>query len=119
MTAPTVEPAKMTHRQVLVVFSGLALGMLLAALDQTIVATALPTIVGDLGGLNHLSWVVTAYLLTSTISVPLYGKVSDLLGRKVVFQFALVTFVFGSMVCGLSQNMTQLVAFRAFQGLGA
>jgi EmrB/QacA subfamily drug resistance transporter len=117
--AATTSGTQLTHRQIQVVFLGLMAGMLVAALDQTIVATALPTIVGDLGGLNHLSWVVTAYLLTSTISVPLYGKVSDLLGRKVVFQFALVAFVLGSMVCGLSQNMTQLVAFRAFQGLGA
>src|SRR5262245_45000932 len=110
---------QLTHRQIQLVFVGLMAGMLVAALDQTIVATALPTIVGDLGGLNHLSWVVTAYLLTSTISVPVYGKVSDLLGRKVVFQFALVVFVVGSMLCGLSQNMVQLIAFRAFQGVGA
>ena len=74
------------HRRILLIFSGLMLGMLLAALDQTIVSTALPTIVGDLGGLNHLSWVVTAYLLASTISTPLYGKASDLYGRKIVFQ---------------------------------
>jgi EmrB/QacA subfamily drug resistance transporter len=110
---------QLTHREIQLVFVGLMAGMLVAALDQTIVATALPTIVGDLGGLNHLSWVVTAYLLTSTISVPVYGKVSDLLGRKVVFQFALVVFVIGSMLCGLSQNMAQLIGFRAFQGLGA
>ena len=109
----------LTHRQIQVVFLGLMAGMLVAALDQTIVATALPTIVGDLGGLGHLSWVVTAYLLTSTISVPVYGKVSDLLGRKVVYQFALVVFVVGSMLCGISQNMPQLIAFRAFQGIGA
>src|SRR5690349_24724880 len=83
----------LTHRQILVVYSGLMAGLLVAALDQTIVATALPPIVGDLGGLDHLSWVVTAYLLTSTISVPLYGKVSDLLGRKICFQFAIVIFV--------------------------
>jgi EmrB/QacA subfamily drug resistance transporter len=110
--------ARLSHRQILVVYSGVMAGMLVAALDQTVVATALPTIVGDLGGLNHLSWVVTAYLLTSTISVPLYGKVSDLLGRKIVFQAAIVLFVGGSMLCGLSQNMLQLVSFRAFQGLG-
>jgi len=116
--APTTG-TQLTHRQIQLVFLGLMAGMLVAALDQTIVATALPTIVGDLGGLNHLSWVVTAYLLTSTISVPVYGKVSDLLGRKVVFQFALVVFVIGSMLCGLSQNMAQLIGFRAFQGLGA
>ncbi|HEX9234937.1 MAG TPA: MDR family MFS transporter [Actinomycetota bacterium] len=108
----------LSHRQILVVFSGLMAGMLVAALDQTIVATALPTIVGDLGGLNHLSWVVTAYLLTSTVSVPLYGKISDLLGRKVVFQAAIVVFVGGSMLAGLSRNMPELVGFRALQGVG-
>ena len=93
--------------------------MLLAALDQTIVATALPTIVGDLGGLNHLSWVVTAYLVASTVTTPLYGKISDLYGRKRVFQFAIVVFLIGSALAGLSQNMTQLIAFRALQGVGA
>ena len=117
--AATTSGTQLTHRQIQVVFLGLMAGMLVAALDQTIVATALPTIVGDLGGLNHLSWVVTAYLLASTISVPLYGKVSDLLGRKVVFQFALVVFVAGSMLCGLSQNMVELIGCRALQGIGA
>jgi EmrB/QacA subfamily drug resistance transporter len=115
-TAPV---ARMTHRQILVVFSGLMLGMLLAALDQTIVATALPTIVGELGGLDHLSWVVTAYLLTSTASAPLYGKISDLYGRKIVFQTAISIFLVGSILSGLSQNMVQLIGFRALQGLGA
>jgi EmrB/QacA subfamily drug resistance transporter len=95
------------------------LGMLLAALDQTIVATALPTIVGDLGGLNHLSWVVTAYILASTISTPLYGKLGDLYGRKRLFQFAIVVFLVGSALCGVSQNMGELIGFRALQGLGA
>ncbi|MGZ4386302.1 MAG: MFS transporter, partial [Gaiellaceae bacterium] len=95
------------------------LGMLLAALDQTIVSTALPTIVGDLGGLNHLSWVVTSYLLTSTISMPLYGKLGDLYGRKRLFQFAIVVFLVGSALCGLSQNMAELIVFRGLQGLGA
>jgi EmrB/QacA subfamily drug resistance transporter len=101
------------------VFSGLLLGMFLAALDQTIVATALPTIVGDLGGLDHLSWVVTAYLLTSTASTPLYGKISDLYGRKLMFQSAIVVFLVGSALSGLAQSMAQLIAFRAVQGLGA
>ncbi len=110
--------ASLSHREILIVFSGLMAGLLVAALDQTIVATALPTIVGDLGGLGHLSWVVTAYLLTSTVSVPLYGKVSDVLGRKIVFQAAIVIFVAGSMLAGLSQNMLQLVLFRALQGVG-
>jgi EmrB/QacA subfamily drug resistance transporter len=110
--------ANLSHRQILVIFSGLMAGMLVAALDQTIVATALPTIVGELGGLNHLSWVVTGYLLTSTVTVPLYGKVSDLLGRKIVFQAAIVIFVAGSMLCGLAHNMLELVAARALQGVG-
>ena len=109
----------LTHRQVLVVLVGLLLGMLLAALDQTIVATALPVIVGDLHGLNHLSWVVTAYLLTSTVSTPLYGKISDLYGRKNIFQVAIVIFLVGSVLSGLSQNMAELIGFRALQGLGA
>ncbi len=108
-----------THREILVIFSGLMLGMLLAALDQTIVATALPTIVGELGGLDHLSWVVTAYLLTSTASTPVYGKISDLYGRKAVFQTAIVIFLAGSVLSGLAQNMLQLILFRAVQGLGA
>jgi len=82
------------------------------------VATSLPTIVGRLGGLNQLSWVVTAYLLTSTVSVPLYGKFSDIYSRKLVFQVAIVLFVTGSMLCGLSQNMLQLILFRGLQGLG-
>lgn len=108
----------LSHRQILVIFSGVMAGMLVAALDQTVVATALPTIVGDLGGLNHLSWVVTGYLLSSTVSVPLYGKVSDLLGRKIVFQFAIAVFVLGSVLCGFAQSMLQLVLARAFQGIG-
>jgi EmrB/QacA subfamily drug resistance transporter len=107
------------RREILLVYSGLMLGMLLAALDQTIVATALPTIVGDLGGLNHLAWVVTAYILASTISTPLYGKLGDLYGRKRLFQIAIVIFLIGSALCGLSQNMGELIGFRALQGLGA
>jgi EmrB/QacA subfamily drug resistance transporter len=102
-----------------VIFSALMLVVLLAALDQTIVSTALPTIVGDLGGLSHLSWVVTAYLLTSTVSGPLYGKFGDLYGRKVVIQTAIVIFLVGSALCGIAQNMTELILFRALQGLGA
>jgi len=109
----------LTHRQVQVVFVGLMAGMLLAALDQTIVATALPTIVGDLGGLRQLSWVVTAYILTSTVSVPLWGKISDLYGRKRIFQSAILIFLVGSALSGLSQNMAQLIGFRALQGVGA
>src|SRR5213595_2882817 len=93
--------------------------ILLASLDQTIVATALPTIVGDLGGLQHLSWVVTAYLLASTITGPLYGKFGDLYGRKGTLQVAIVIFLVGSALCGIAQNMPELIAFRAVQGLGA
>jgi EmrB/QacA subfamily drug resistance transporter len=106
------------QRHVAVVVSGLMLVMLLASLDQTIVSTALPTIVGDLGGLAHLSWVVTAYLLAITVVTPLYGKLGDLYGRKVVLQAALVLFLIGSALCGLAQGMTELIAFRAIQGLG-
>lgn len=105
------------HR-VWVVFSGLMLGMLIASLDQTVVATALPTIVSDLGGLNELSWVVTAYLLASTASTPLWGKLGDLYGRKKLFQATIVIFLAGSALCGISQNMAELIIFRAFQGLG-
>src|SRR6266568_7166465 len=108
---PTTTGMQLTHRQIQTVFFGLMAGMLVAALDQTVVATALPTIVGDLGGLSHLSWVVTAYLLTSTISVPLYGKISDLYGRKNLFQAAIVIFVAGSALSGLSQNMFELIMF--------
>ena len=107
------------RRSVLLVVSGLMLVMLLASLDQTIVSTALPTIVGELGGLNHLSWVVTAYLLAATVSTPLYGKLGDMLGRKPVFIAAIVIFLVGSMLSGLSQTMVQLILFRALQGLGA
>ncbi|HXZ99460.1 MAG TPA: MDR family MFS transporter [Candidatus Binatia bacterium] len=107
------------RRSLAVIFSALMLAMLLAALDQTIVSTALPTIVGDLGGLTELSWVVTAYILTSTVSTPLYGKFGDIYGRKRIFQGAIVVFLAGSMLCGISQNMTELIGFRALQGIGA
>ena len=108
-----------THREIMIILSGLMTGMLLAALDQTIVSTALKSIVEDFKGLDHYTWVVTAYLLTSTASTPLYGKISDLYGRRVVFQFAIVTFLVGSFLAGFSHNMTELIAFRAIQGLGA
>jgi EmrB/QacA subfamily drug resistance transporter len=107
------------QQRIRVIFGALVLVLLLAALDQTIVATALPTIVGDLGGIQHLSWVVTAYLLTSTVSGPIYGKLGDLYGRKLVLQIAIVIFLVGSALCGLSQNMGELIAFRALQGIGA
>ncbi len=113
-------PAKAhTHKEIMIIMSGLMTGMLLAALDQTIVSTALKTIVIDLHGLKEYTWVVTAYLLTSTASTPLYGKISDLYGRRIVFQFAIVTFLIGSLLAGLAQDMTQLIATRALQGLGA
>src|SRR5471032_224634 len=102
MTDDTDQSSYLGHRQILTVLGALMLGMLLAALDQTIVSTALPTIVGDLGGLNHLSWVVTSYLLASTVSTPLYGQLGDMLGRKPVFQAAIVIFLIGSMLAGLS-----------------
>jgi EmrB/QacA subfamily drug resistance transporter len=105
--------------RVRLIFGALMLVILLASLDQTIVATALPTIVGELGGLQHLSWVVTAYLLASTITGPLYGKFGDLYGRKKTLQVAIVIFLIGSMLCGIAQNMPELIAFRAIQGLGA
>ena len=108
-----------SHREIMIILSGLMTGLLLAALDQTIVSTALKTIVVDLHGLKHYTWVVTAYLLTSTASTPLYGKISDLYGRRPVFQFAIVTFLIGSFLAGAAQNMTQLIATRALQGLGA
>ncbi len=107
-----------THRRVLIIFSALMLGMVLAALDQTIVATALPTIVGDLGGLDHLAWVVTSYLLATTVSTPLYGKLGDLFGRKTLFLVAIGIFVAGSILCGLATSMPTLIAYRAIQGLG-
>src|SRR5690606_9230297 len=109
---PAGQPAtSMTRRDILLVFVSLMLGMFLASLDQTIVATALPTIVGELGGLEHLSWVVTSYLLTSTASSPLYGKLSDLYGRKLMFQTAITVFLAGSVLSGIAQSMGQLIAF--------
>ncbi|MGH2865098.1 MAG: DHA2 family efflux MFS transporter permease subunit [Solirubrobacteraceae bacterium] len=113
---PELQGTEVSSRRL--VFAGLLLVMLMAALDQTIVATALPTIVGDLGGLAHISWVVTAYLLAQTAVTPLYGKLGDMYGRKIVLQVGLVVFLIGSALCGLSQSLDQLIAFRALQGLG-
>jgi EmrB/QacA subfamily drug resistance transporter len=113
------EPGYLSHRQILVVLGGLMAGMFLAALDMSIVGTALPRIVSDLGGLNHLSWVVTAYLLTSTASTPLWGKISDLYGRRPTFQTAIAVFVLGSLVSALAHTMPVLIGGRAVQGLGA
>src|SRR3982751_2876150 len=114
----TTAPEQLSHRQVMVAISGLLLALLLSALDSTIVSTALPTIVGELGGLEHLAWVVTGYLLAQTVVTPVYGKLGDLYGRKIILQTATVIFLIGSALCGLSQSMAQLVMFRAIQGLG-
>ena len=107
------------HRRILVILFALMLGMFLAALDQSIVSTALPTIAGDLHNLNELSWVVTSYLITSTISLPLWGKLGDLFGRKRFFQFSILIFLAGSILSGLSHSMGQLIIYRAVQGIGA
>jgi EmrB/QacA subfamily drug resistance transporter len=113
------DDGRLTGAALRTVFIALMLGMFLAALDQTIVSVALPTIVGDLGGLNHLSWVVTSYLLAATVSTPIYGKLGDMYGRKPVFLVAILIFLGGSMLAGLSQTMDQLIGFRALQGIGA
>ncbi|HEY2794099.1 MAG TPA: MDR family MFS transporter, partial [Micromonosporaceae bacterium] len=109
----------MTHRQILTIFAGLMMAMFLAALDQTIVGTAIRTIADDLDGFSLQVWATTAFLITSTISTPLYGKLSDMYGRKFFMLFAITVFIIGSMLCGLSQSMYQLAAFRALQGVGA
>ncbi len=111
-------PQYLSHSQILIVIWGVMAGMFLAALDQSVVGTALPRIVSDLGGLDKLSWVVTAYLLTSTAVTPLWGKISDLYGRRLIFQLAVSVFLVGSALSGLSQNMGELIAFRALQGVG-
>ncbi|MCX4832824.1 MULTISPECIES: MDR family MFS transporter [unclassified Streptomyces] len=116
--APAAPKENAKSGGVLVSIGALLLGMLLASLDQTIVSTALPTIVSDLGGLEHLSWVVTAYMLAATAATPLWGKLGDQYGRKKLFQLAIIIFLVGSALCGLSQNMGQLIGFRALQGLG-
>ncbi|WCD86228.1 Multidrug resistance protein 3 [Streptomyces xanthophaeus] len=128
MTRKAVEPGPGPHpsgpagehapREVIVSIGALLLGLLIAALDQTIVSTALPTIVSELGGMAHLSWVVTAYMLASTAATPLWGKLGDQYGRKKLFQYAIVLFLIGSALCGLAQDMPQLIGFRALQGLG-
>jgi len=116
---PTEAPEAITHRRLMFIIAALLLGMTLASLDQTVVATALPTIAGDLHGLSHLSWVVTAYLLASTVSTPLWGKLGDLYGRKIFFVAGIVIFLVGSALSGLSGSMIELILFRALQGLGA
>ncbi|WP_240963122.1 MDR family MFS transporter [Antrihabitans stalactiti] len=119
LPATEESPAGFTHREILVILSGLMLGMLLAALDQTIVATAIRTIADDLDGYSLQAWVTTAYLITATLATPLYGKLSDMYGRKPFFMLAITIFVIGSLLCTIAQSMYMLAAFRAFQGLGA
>ncbi len=117
---PAEDGAKwLTHRQIMIILPGLLMAMLLAMLDQLVVGTALPRIVGDLGGVSHLSWVVTAYVLASTITTPFYGKLGDMYGRKKFFIFAICIFLAGSALSGLSTSMVELITFRAIQGLGA
>src|SRR5476651_257821 len=120
-TATTVETTspQRSHREIMVVITSLMLVMLLAALDQTIVSTALPRIASDLHGLSKYSWVATAYLLTSAVSTPLYGKISDMFGRKKIFQTAIIIFLIGSALCGAAHTMNQLIVFRGLQGIGA
>lgn len=118
-TTASSPPAVLTHRQILAILSGLMMGMFLAALDQTIVATAMRTISDDLSGFSLQAWATTAFLITSTISTPLYGKLSDMYGRKQFFLFAIAVFIIGSALCGLSRSMYQLAGFRALQGIGA
>ena len=117
--ASSAVPVTAAPTRLWVVMGGALLAMVLAALDQNIVNTALPRMVGDLGGMDHLSWVVTAFMLTSTATTPLYGKMSDLYGRRTLFFVAIITFLAGSLLCGAAQSMGQLIAFRALQGLGA
>src|SRR3954468_20458729 len=116
---PDSGPAPPGGRRFLLTFCGLLLAMLLASLDQTIVSTALPTIVGDLGGIDRLAWVVTAYMLAATVTIPLWGRLSDLYGRKRLFQAAIAVFLAGSALSGAAQSLGELIAFRALQGLGA
>src|SRR5690242_14674412 len=107
------------RKEVLIILPGLLLALILAMLDQLVVSTALPQIVGELGGVTHLSWVVTAYVLATTVTTPLYGKLGDLYGRKRLLMIAIVLFLIGSAPSGLAHTMDQLIAFRALQGLGA
>ena len=119
MSSELHETTPPTTREVRIVFAGLMLALALASLDQNIVGVALPQIVSELGGLHHLSWVVTSFLVTSTATTPLYGKLSDMYGRKPLFIIAIVIFLIGSCLCGLSRSMTELVVFRGIQGMGA
>ena len=117
--AKAIAGAVLSHRQILTILGGLLLGMFLAALDQTIVSTSMPRIANDLHGLNIQAWVTTSYLITATITTPIYGKLGDNYGRKKLFMFAITVFILGSALCSFATSMYQLAAFRAFQGLGA
>src|SRR5712691_95202 len=108
-----------TIGRILAIYAGLMVAIFLAALDQTIVATALPKVVSDLGGITQYSWVFTAYMLTSTVTVPLYGRLGDVHGRRPLLLIAITIFLVGSALCGFAQGMTQLIVFRAIQGIGA
>jgi EmrB/QacA subfamily drug resistance transporter len=119
MRDPETPGLGFSHRQIMVTMSGLVIAMLLALLDNMIVAPALPTIVGDLGGLEHLAWVTTGYILATTIATPIWGKLGDLYGRRIIFMLSIALFLVGSALCGMAQNMAELVGFRAIQGLGA
>lgn len=119
LPAAPVESGRMTHRQIMLILSGLLLGMFLAALDQTIVSAAMRTIADKLNGQTNQAWATTAYLVTSTVSTPLYGKLSDMYGRKKFYLFAISIFLVGSVLSGMSTSMEELAAFRAVQGLGA
>src|SRR5215475_11547752 len=116
VTAPA--PIRFTHREILLMLSGTMCGMFLGAIDQTIVATALPAMAGELHGIEYMSWAVAAYLLTSTASTAIYGKLSDLYGRRPLFVSAIAIFLLGSIVCGMAENMTVLIIGRTVQGLG-
>ena len=111
-------PQPVSGRRLWLIIGALLMGLLLAALDQTIVSTALPTIVGDLKGGSHIAWVITAYLLATTVSTPLWGKLGDQYGRKIFFQAAIVIFLIGSALCGQARNMLELISFRGLQGIG-
>jgi len=119
MTAQDAGQARLSPRQILTAMSGLVIAMLLAQLDNMIVAPALPTIVGELGGMDHLAWVTTGYVLASTVATPIWGKLGDIFGHRRTFMASIVVFLAGSALCGMSQDMAQLIGFRAFQGLGA
>src|SRR6266545_2422210 len=116
--ASPAEPQR-SRREIYTVMSGLMIAMLLAMLDNMVVGTAMPTIVGELGGLTHLAWVVTAYTLATAVATPVWGKLGDLYGRKGMFMASIVIFLVGSAMAGMSQSMNELIAFRGVQGLGA